>query len=447
MKFKSTYIIGIICVALLAYVYFFEIRGGAERERERFEKNRILRFDRNSVEKVVITRNDTAMVFVKQNNVWMVQEPVNYKGDDKNIEEFLDIIAFAGKETSVSDDSTKYESFGLKAGAVKVSVFLTEGSEFMLTVGQLNPVGSSVYAKNAVDPQVYLTSSLVKTAAEQPLIYFRNRIVIEIKKEDIDKLVFHQKGKEYIVEKQENKWKLVKPIQNKADDSFMEKITTLIANKEVKQFIEENPTNLAQYGLQKPENWVEFINSVQNVKKTIYIGNYAKPYFYGKNDSKTQVFLLDSAFVTVIKPELFDLRDKQIVSFDLESIDVLKIAYPKSSYTFEKNDSIGLWEVVNPVKGFANSVKMVDIMKELLYSRAVKFIEPISTDLKKYGLEPPDADFTLLSKGKEIARLQLGKLFENNRYLYNKKDNVLYLVRPGIYENIVLPQDKLISKE
>jgi len=447
MKFKATYIIGIICLALFAYVYFYEIRGGAEREKAKIEKKRFLRVDMNNIVKLQIIRGDTTITISKQNDNWMIQEPVYYKGDKTNIEDFITVIAQASKESEVSDDSSQYQSFGLKTGSAHIKAVLADGKEYGMVVGQLNSVGTSVYAKADKESKVYLTGTPVKSKTDQPLVYFRDKTIIEMEKDSIDKLVFYQKDKEFIVEKQGEQWKLTKPLQTDADFSKIDIILKVLVAQQIVEFADENPGNLEKYGLKNPINRVEVFNTKSKVKQTIYIGKYNKPYYYVKVNTKPHIFEVDTGFVKQLMPTFYDVRDKKILIFEIESINVLKITQNKTASVFNKNDSTGLWEMTKPLKKPANSEKITNIIKEIYWARAEKFIEQIGGDLKQYGLEPPEADFILLSKGKTIIHVQLGKAVDNKRYFYNKEKNALYLVRQATYDNIVVPEDKLIMKK
>ncbi|MCP4725945.1 MAG: hypothetical protein GY863_12960, partial [bacterium] len=52
MKFKSTFFIGVFFLALVAYVYFYEIMGEEKRQEEEKIKDLIYLFEFNDVEKV-----------------------------------------------------------------------------------------------------------------------------------------------------------------------------------------------------------------------------------------------------------------------------------------------------------------------------------------------------------------------------------------------------------
>src|SRR3954468_21936191 len=74
------------------------------------------------------------------------------------------------------------------------------------------------------------------------------------------------------VKKEGGAWQVTQPIATKADESEVSGITTALGQMEVTRVVDENPTNLNDYGLSNPRIEVDFKAAGDKDYKKLLIG-------------------------------------------------------------------------------------------------------------------------------------------------------------------------------
>src|ERR1051325_547223 len=74
------------------------------------------------------------------------------------------------------------------------------------------------------------------------------------------------------VKKNADGWQVVQPLTAKADDGEIGTLTSALASSEIVRVIDENPTNLNDYGLSNPRVEVDFKAAGDKDYRKLYIG-------------------------------------------------------------------------------------------------------------------------------------------------------------------------------
>ena len=173
--------------------------------------------------------------------------------------------------------------------------------------------------------------------------------------------------------------------------------------------IDENPTDLKEYGLAAPRVEVAFKASGQQRRLQLGQKTPAGSDVYAKLADSKRVFLIPSFLDSTFNRSTFDLRDKSVLKVDREKIDTLEVATKDARTRFEKKN--GEWQIAEPPSGRAE-FSAVDGLVSRVSSVQMKSIVPDATDLKKYGLDKPAATVRLGS-GSSQATLAIGSAAES----------------------------------
>jgi hypothetical protein len=77
MKLKTNAVVGAVFLALLAFVYFYEIKGGQERQAEAEKSKKLLAdYAPNDARRLVVDRGDTVIVLEKTQDERKISAPV-----------------------------------------------------------------------------------------------------------------------------------------------------------------------------------------------------------------------------------------------------------------------------------------------------------------------------------------------------------------------------------
>ncbi|HDK35711.1 MAG TPA: hypothetical protein ENG82_02295 [Bacteroidetes bacterium] len=116
MKAKNTLILLAVLVAIVAYVYFYEIKGGEERKKEKEAASELLPIKKEDVSGLILERpaENIKIKAVKKDDQWEITEPVKTAGDRFAIEGVINSVLNSKIERVVAKDTASLKDFGLK---------------------------------------------------------------------------------------------------------------------------------------------------------------------------------------------------------------------------------------------------------------------------------------------------------------------------------------------
>lgn len=237
---------------------------------------------------------------------------------------------------------------------------------------------------------------------------------IQIKSESGDRTTVHKKGTD---------WEIVQPISSATDQASVSGITSNLSSVEIQRVIDENPSDLKEFGLAEPRVEVAFKANGQQKRLQLGQKTPAGTDVYAKLPDSKRVFLISSFLDSTFNKSTFDLRDKTVLKLDREKVDGLEITSNNHTTKFAKKN--GEWEITQPSASRAE-FSAVDGLVSRVGSVQMKSIVPDASDLKKYGLEKP-ATTVRLDSGSSQAFLALGNAAESGS-VYARD-----LSRPGVF--------------
>ena len=215
-----------------------------------------------------------------------------------------------------------------------------------------------------------------------------------------------ESGERTTLRKSGDDWQMVEPVATTPDSAEVSGLTTNLANLEVQEVIDENPADLAEYGLATPRVELTFKSGGQ--ERRLLIGRKTPPGtdLYAKLGDQPRVFLISSYLDSTFNKNTFDLRDKTVLKVERDSIDALAISTPERTVRFTKADAE--WRLSEPVDARADSNTVNGIVSRLdtLQMKSIAAADP--KELAEYGLDKPAATVQIGS-GSSQATLLIGK--------------------------------------
>jgi hypothetical protein len=219
------------------------------------------------------------------------------------------------------------------------------------------------------------------------------------------------------LKKQNGVWQVTSPITARADDSQVIAIAGRLASVEIARVIDENPTDLKDYGLAEPRIEVDFKDANDKDYRKLLIGEKTPTgidLFAKRNDEK-RVFLIPSYEETALNVGTFQLRDKTILQFDHDKVDGVELT--ASGKTFEIGKENGEWKLKKPLQVKADQSAVEELLSRLQTSQMKTIVtsDAKPADLKKYGLDKPAVTVNVNS-GSSRATLAIGAKTSENTY-------------------------------
>ena len=124
--------------------------------------------------------------------------------------------------------------------------------------------------------------------------------------------VTSDKGEVSTLKKENGSWQIVTPIAARADEGEASAIANALGQAEIVRVVDENPTDLKDYGLATPRIAVDFKGAGDKDYRRLLIGEKSptgSDLFAKRNDEK-KVFLIPASQESTLNKSTFDLRDK-----------------------------------------------------------------------------------------------------------------------------------------
>jgi len=246
--------------------------------------------------------------------------------------------------------------------------------------------------------------------------------VFTVDADKIDELkVKSSSGETSTVKKTKDGWRLVEPLTAKVDESAVTGITSNLASVEIQSIVDEAPKDLQAYGLDKPRIEVAFKAAGDKDSRRLLLGGKAPAGgdLYAQLGGQKRVFVVPSFVESSFDRKPFDLRDKQILSFDREKVDRLEIAHGDVKLELTKAGQD--WNITAPVQARADSGAVESIVTRLQSAqmKSLPAEHAAAADLKNYGLDKPVATATV-GLGSTRATLAFGKAADEGGDVYAK---------------------------
>jgi hypothetical protein len=214
------------------------------------------------------------------------------------------------------------------------------------------------------------------------------------------------------VEKANGTWQLVEPEKTEADQGQVSNAATSLAALEINSVVDENPSDLAQYGLNPAKVDVAFRVKGQKDERHLLLGEKTATGgdLYAKTPDQKRVFLVASYLENTFNRTPFDLRDKAALKFDQSKVNAIELVHEGAATTLAKSGSD--WAVTKPYTAradFAGAEAVLTSLSSLQMQKIVSnAVSNDAKDLAKYGLDKPNATVTVIA-GSTRASIALGK--------------------------------------
>src|SRR5689334_17246897 len=172
--------------------------------------------------------------------------------------------------------------------------------------------------------------------------------VFTVDADKINELRITYQGQTAALKKDGSGWKMTEPSQIDADPPEAISVATALSNVDIVRIIDENATNLEQFGLANPAITVEFKGEGGAYGK-LRLGNKnaTQGEMYALKNDEKRVFLVSAFQETSFNRTPFDLRDKKILKFDRDKADSLVLSKGTASIEMARKDSE--WTITKPV--------------------------------------------------------------------------------------------------
>lgn len=236
--------------------------------------------------------------------------------------------------------------------------------------------------------------------------------VIDTTTDKIEKVTLVNSEGTFVIVMKGKDWVLSSPTDLNADPSQLSSVVINASSIIADKVVEENATNLAQYGLDKPvELTLKFKDGTE---KTVLVGSETSTQggYYVKMKDSGKVYVVGTYTCEKLLMKRKDMKSKTL--YTLKSDDIISLSMDRkgqSVFTSQKSKDIG-WNILSPIQGNANTAAIAPMLDAITQTAVNEYIEENPADLGKYGLANPVYAFDFATASAKY-RLLLGNLKVN----------------------------------
>ena len=244
-------------------------------------------------------------------------------------------------------------------------------------------------------------------------------------------------------------WKITQPAELPASESEVSALTSALGQAEIVRVIDENPANLTDYGLANPRVEIDFKTAADKGFSKLSIGEKTPTggdYFAKRNDEK-KVFLITASLETSFNRTTFDLRDKTLLKFERDKVDALDISAAGKTLAIGKDG--GEWKLSKPVQTKADFGSVEGLVGRLqtVQMKSIAADNASPADLKKYGLDKPEATVVLGLGSARATLLFGGKAADNTVYARDASKPSVVTVESALLDDMKKGADDYRRKD
>jgi hypothetical protein len=254
-------------------------------------------------------------------------------------------------------------------------------------------------------------------------------------------------GEQTVLKKAAAGWDIVQPIQAPADAAEVSGVTTALASADVQRVVDENPSDLKQYGLAEPRVDVAFKSADGKQANRLLLGDKTPTGadLYAKLPNEKKVFLVQSSLESSLNRSTFDLRDKSVLKFDRNKVDGVSLRSDGKDIEMTKSGED--WSIATPVQARADYGSVEGLVGRLQTAQMKALVAAEPKDLKEYGLDKPEITATVRSAGAP-STLQIGKKSpEGAVYARDTARPMVFTVDAALADELKKPADEYRRKD
>jgi hypothetical protein len=276
----------------------------------------------------------------------------------------------------------------------------------------------------------------------------KDKKLFTFESKDVNRIDIQSAAGEISLQRDKDSWRLIKPLQAKADTFSADGLASDLASARIDRTIEEPNILWKTYGLD-PASTRLSIQLSDGKKQPLDLGDkdFTDSSVFARIPGQNKVLVIGSSVLTSATKKLLDFRDKTTLEFKRDEVHDFAVSVKgKPSYRFEKNGEG--WDIKEPISGRGERSEVDSILSELDSSKVTDFVENPEKDLKAYGLDSPEARLDLFLGGNRTRKtLLIGKKVDSEYYAKDDSREAIFKVKEDLYKKLNVDPLKIRDKK
>jgi hypothetical protein len=415
----STLALVLVLAGLGAYIYFVDANRPASTSVDgEPARTKVFTVEADKVNEIRLTSKGQTTLLQKTDAGWQMIEPTKVDADPPEAIGLAQAIANLESVREVVDTPSDLEQFGLAEPPIVVEFKAEGGASGSFKLGNKNATQGEMYALKGGDDTVFLVSAFQESSFNREPFALRDKKILRFDREKADTLALVKGSNAIELSRSGSDWRVVKPVASRSDYSAVEGFITRLSSANMSTLVEENATDLAKYGLDKPVMTVTI--GAGSAKSVLEVGKTENDQTYAKDASRPIVFTVDSTLQADLNKDVDDYRKKELFEFRPFYLARMRAVLdaPGGPKTYEiekvapaKPGEADTWKVtrVGGASHTPDAAAMDDLLNKLVALRAESFVSGNT----RTGLDQPALVVSTSYDDGKFERVRFGSVGDN----------------------------------
>ena len=229
MKFKTTLVLLTLVVAVALFIKLYEIKRPNTEEANR-NAQKVLTFDRDKVDGILIQNGDDKIELRRQDNKWRLESPIKDQADNSAINTLISDLESWERERTITAKELQAEKnslneFGLIRPKLRLKL-LGPNTPPEILLGKDAALEGRMYVRFENSKDVIIGKQSIRNEIAKKPEDFRDRKLTELTALQISRVLLRTPAGEMELQKKNDHWEIIKPLRARGDD---QKVSDLIA--------------------------------------------------------------------------------------------------------------------------------------------------------------------------------------------------------------------------
>ena len=368
------------------------------------------------------------MELQKSGDHWDIVKPLHTRADDQKVGDLIAQVTTAQIQQFVADDKGDLHPYGLAEPRGSITLFTQDDKPG--ASGQILRIGSipdkekeQVYVRFSPRGFVYTLPKKIEEILNTKPDDLRDRHLVRIDTKNLDRVTIDApgRGKTVLARKDEN-WTIASSKNAPANSTEVRHLIDTMQNEQVTKFVEDVASNLARYGLDKPQLTVTFSSFASENTAETKAGEepFASVAFGKVEGDNVYARVGDEPFVVTVRRTLLDQiptdtvqwQDLSIFNYKPEQVHRLTIKTDEELELVRGKNNQWSWaKGTGPI----NQTNLQSLLNAISTLHATRWI---GSSLPGHGLDKPQliTTFTTSPDDKATHKLTVGGTAPNGNW-------------------------------
>lgn len=337
MKLYRNAIILIVVVALLGGAYYFLSKNKKPNENAAGNNDvvKILDYTADNITQITLQNSDGTFVIVKKDTDWIMSSPSDFKADASKLSSIAINVSSLVADKVIEEDAKDLAKYGLDK-PVQLTLKLKDNTEKTVLIGSETPTKSGYYVKLKDSGKVYLVSTYTAETLLAAKKDLKDKKLYTVKPEDIITMSMDRNGASVFTAKKngDTDWQMQTPIQGAVNTSALEPMLTALTQTTASEYIEENPSDLAKYGLDKPQYAFDFSTSTAKYRLLLGSEKEKGSTMYAMLEGGKDVFTIGEGSYNFVDKPLKEIIDVFAYIVNIDQVNKIELTMDGQTTVF-----------------------------------------------------------------------------------------------------------------